>query len=207
MGFDAADRSVSLPVGFYTRTGVKPTAFWWQPHPFFPLWMGWGTKTLPGDKTCQKIRAIGPGSCHPLDNAAGGSEGSRAFPRREFPQRTGIIGEIIGISERFGEDAKGKRAGEVGAGFGERSGGGCADRVLPPRMPYEMMNRGGGSSCGGGPGGLQTLPGQTDGRTDTSPLHPACSRLPAPRMLSGSRGALLPPPGHPPASHPGWLLL
>lgn len=51
VGLDAADPSVSLPVGFYTWTGVKPTDFWWQPHPFFPLWMGWGTKTLPGDKT------------------------------------------------------------------------------------------------------------------------------------------------------------
>lgn len=134
VGLDAADPSVSLPVGFYTQTGVKPTDFWWQPHPCCPS-DGLGDKNAAWGQNLGPAKKSGPSdpayAIHWMMQQ-GFLRAHVHFPGEEFPQQTGIIGEIIGISERFGEDAKGKRAGgEVGAGFEERSGGAVQTGFIP----------------------------------------------------------------------------
>lgn len=97
--------------------------------------MGWGTKTLPGDKTWDLPKNQGHQDLACAIHWMMQQGFLRAhvhFPGGEFPQQSGIIGEIIRISERFGEDAKGNRAGgEVGAGFGERSGGAVQTGFIP----------------------------------------------------------------------------
>lgn len=59
VGLDAADPSVSLPVGFYTRTGVKPTDFWWSPHPCCPS-DGLGDKNAAWGQNLGPAKKSGP---------------------------------------------------------------------------------------------------------------------------------------------------